>query len=335
MRPTLADIAREVGVSTATVSLALSEKETRLSPATVERVRAAAQRVGYVRNDNARGLRMGKTQTLGFISDEVIVTRFASAMIRGLLDEAERRHYSVMMVETGKDQQRFLRAVDALRRRGVDGLLVGMMDSHAVQDIFSPIQVPTVIINGQSNGHASVLPDELTGGHTAMQYLLDCGHRRIALVGRHEKSSGAERSVNIPIRFRGIDKAMDDQQLAFAYEVPGNVWEPALGYEAARRIFEDAPDVTAVLAANDRIAFGLYEGFRAQGRRIPEDVSIMSFDDEQLAGIVHPGMTTMRLPYREMGECAASLVIRAIAGQPVESAIVEMELVERGSVRSI
>ncbi len=340
-RVTLAQVAERAGVSVATVSLVLNDRpKSRIGASTREHVRRAARELGYTPNATARALRTGRADTIGFLSDEVTVTRYASAMIRGILDVGEQRERAVLMAESGTHPGALDRALDSMLARPVDALVFGMMRSRAVD--LPPVKrgIPRVIANGMSEGFPSVLPDEYRGGYTAARRLIDAGHRRIALIGRSREHLDPAVSVTIPRRLAGVDAAMEEAGLALVAEFPGASWEPELGYRGACAILggED-PDrrPTAMLAANDRIAFGVYQAAQERGLRIPRDLSVMSFDDEDLAAYLHPPVTTMRLDYRAIGAAAMSLAVdlstgaRTLEEAPAET-LVEMPLIERGSV---
>lgn len=341
-RVTLADVARSAGVAPSTVSSVLNGRGSaaRISDATAERVRAAANGLGYRPDPAARSLRTGRTGTVGFLSDEVTVTRYASAMIRGILDTAERQGDAVLIAETGEDRDRVGRSIRNLRARRTDGLLYGLMRARHIEVPPELGAMPCVIVNGSADAVPGVLPDEEAAGREAMRHLLDSGHRRIALIGRSPLHLDPEFSATIGRRLEGVDEAMRTAGLRFEYEIAGAQWEPDLGYTGGLEILEEAPQTTAVLAANDRVAFGVYQAAQQRGLRIPEDLSVMSFDDEYLAGYLRPGLTTMRLPYREMGEIALDLLRhrirddgnRATTDPPT---LVPMPLVQRDSVRRL
>lgn len=340
-RLTLADVAKYTGLSTATVSLALNNRPgSRIPEATAARVREAAAELGYVPDAMARSLRTGQTSALGFVSDEVTVTRFASAMVRGILDAADEQDYVVMIMETGHRKERLAEAFSALRARRVDGLLVGLMASRRVQLPASKASVPRIVVNGLADGCTCVLPDEFEAGRAAVRYLIDRGHRRIAMIGAHTAPPPPEVSVNIGVRLAGIDDAMAEAGLSFVDRHDGTVWEPELGYQGGRAVFERDNGATAILAANDRIAFGVYQAAQDSGVSIPADVSVLSFDDEQLASMVRPPLTSMRLPYQEMGTIAVARLLQAVRGDDdashaPEQVLVPLTMIERESVQTI
>lgn len=334
-RVTLADLARHTGLSTATVSLALNGREgSRIPESTARRVREAAQDLGYVPDATARSLRTGRTQALGFISDEVTLTRFASEMLSGVLDAAEDQSHGVMIMETRHRTEGIADAAATLVGRRVDGLLVGLMASREF-DAPEVAGLPVVVVNGVAAGCCSVLPDEDAAGRAAVEFLVARGHRRIALIGAHPVRQPPRLSVNIGVRMAAIDAAMADAGLSFVARHDGVVWEPELGYQGAAEIVDAQVAPTAILAANDRIAFGVYQALSERGLSVPGDVSVLSFDDEELASMVRPGLTTWRLPYREMGEAGVRLLLEQLAGGRPDDVVLRMPLVERGSVTTV
>ena len=341
-RITLADVAASAGLSTSTVSMVLNDRPgSRIPEATAARVRRVAKDLGYAPDRTARGLRTGRSEALGFISDEVTVTRYASAMVRGILDAAELSSHAVLMAETDNQPRRVENAIRLMRTRHIDGILIGMMRSRLIELPGDAGGLPIIIVNGKVHGFASVLPDEYRAGIDAVEYLVAHGHRKIALIGRAPEHLDPHVSWTIGRRLAGIDTAMANAGLSFVCEVGGVDWEPELGDRAAAQIF-DQGEATAIIAANDRIAFGVYWAAQERGLKIPDDISVLSFDDEQLASYVRPQITTMRLPYLDMGRVAADRLLQQI-GQPVEAGsddaceeiLVPMPLVERNSVATL
>jgi LacI family transcriptional regulator len=332
-RPTLADVAQLSGLSITTVSMVLTNRpNTRLSEEASERVRAAAAMLNYRPNPAARGLRMGKTRTVGFISDEVTITRYASAMIRGLLEEAEVRDHTVLISESGRRQDRILQAMELMIDRQADGIVFGLMGAKRIELPELSTDVPIVTTNATTTaGHPCVLPDEYSAGHNAVRHLVERGHRRIAFIGRSESLLNLDISATVGARYAGMDDAMAEAGLTFAHQVAGPTWEPDLGYRGMLEII-DAASVTAVVTANDRVAFGVYQAAAERGLRIPADVSVISFDDEYLASYLRPQLTTMQIPYLEMGRLAMDLVLD---GDPPAQTLVPVPLQERGSVRDL
>ena len=306
-RTTLADVARLAGVSPATVSFVLTDRpNSRISPATADRVRAAAAELGYTVDKTARGLRTGRSDAISFISDEVMLTRYASAIIRGILNVAHENEYAVLMAETDHEPRRTEEAVRVMRSRRVDGLALGMMRSRQIDLPAGIGSLPVVIVNGRSPEHLDP---------------------RV--------------SVTIGRRLDGIGAGMAAAGIGFVHEVPGREWDPELGYRGASEIL-DNHDVTAIIAANDRVAFGAYQAAGERGIAVGRDISVISFDDELLATYLRPQVTTLRLPYLEMGEIGARRLLDLIGApeRPTSDpasleTFVPMPLIERGSVATL
>lgn len=332
-RPTLADVARRAGMSTAAVSMILNDRPgSRLSAEAASRVRAAAAELGYRPNPAAQSLRLGRTRTIGFVSDQVTITRYASGMIRGILDAAKAHGHTVLITETGEAGE-LVEAVQEMTDRRVDGLLIGLMAARMIDVPSVPAGLPLVLVNGASEeGHPSVLPDERIAGAAVAQHLLDLGHRRIGLIGELPAVAGdPRRSATIGERFAGIASALDGAgALAVSTELPS--WSPEVGYEYAGRLLDDRPDLTALIAANDNIAFGIYQAVADRGLRVARDVSVISFDDEELAAYQRPGLTTARLPYEEMARRGVEMLL---GDRPPAQLRVPMPLIVRESVRRL
>lgn len=329
-----ADVARLAGVSVTTVNLVLNQsRSARISAATAQRVQAAAQQLGYSTDAIGRMLRTGESRSLGFVSNNVTTTRYASLMISGVLNAAEQQGYTVLIAEAESHQLQ--RTLESLQERRVDGLLFGFMQARQV-DIPDLKQQRAVLINGVSDGLPSLLPDEYAAGVNAIECLLAHNHQRIGVIGRNHKAKDPYHSVTIESRFAGIDDAMRNAGLCLAGEVHGDEWEPSLGYQGTLTLLDSGADITALLVANDRIAFGAYRALHERGLRVADDISIISFDDEPLAGYMHPTLTTLQLPYYEMGKLAVERLL-GMDSAPSHATCqrVAMPLIERESVRQL
>ncbi|MFT4134958.1 LacI family DNA-binding transcriptional regulator [Microbacterium sp.] len=310
-RPTLADVARLAGMSKSATSMILNNKEgSRLSAAAAERVRAAATELGYRPNPAAQSLRLGHTRTLGFVSDNVTLTRYASAMIRGVLDTAAQHDHTVLITETGGDPQRLDASIQSMLDRRVDGILVGLFQARMVDVPRIPANLPLLIVNGTTpQDHPSVLPGEYAAGRTVAEFLLNAGHRRIAFIGPVRRLMNDPRqSVSIDDRLQGMDDAFAAGGVS-PLRVDVAEWTVQLGYEHALRTITTRPELTAIVAGNDNIAFGVYQAMHELGLRIPHDLSVISFDDEEVAAYQRPGLTTARLPYQEMAQRAVEMLL--------------------------
>lgn len=332
-RVTLADVARRAGMSTSAASMILNGRpDTRLSQDAHDRVNAAAAELGYRPNVAARGLRTDKTLTVGFVSDLVATTRFASGLIKGALEAAENAGHVVLVAETGGEPRREEEAIAALLDRQVDGIIFATMRARELFVPELPRGTTAVMLNATNARYTdSVLPDEEVGGRAAVELLLAAGHRAgIALVGQ---SDAAEievfRSETVSRRVAGIRATMRENDLDFVAEESIWLWEPENGYEATRRLLLADPDIRALICMNDRLAFGAYQAAAELGREIPDDLSIVSFDNDEIASYLRPGLTTVALPHEEMGRRAVEILL---AGQPAGQTLVPMPVIVRASI---
>lgn len=332
-RVTLVDVAKLAGMSTTAASMILNGRpDTRLSQDAHDRVNAAATQLGYRPNVAARGLRTDKTLTIGFISDLVATTRFASGLIKGALDAAEKAGHVVLVLETGGEPAREAEAIAAVLDRQVDGILFATMRARELFVPELPIDTPVVMLNATNPRHRqSVLPDEQAGGRAAVELLVAAGHRDgIALIGQNDEvERDVFRSATVAKRIFGIRSAMAEHGLSFVAEESIWLWEPADGYRAAAELLARRRDITAMLCLNDRVAFGVYQALADAGLRVPTDVSVVSFDNDELAAYLRPGLTTIALPHEAMGRRAVELLLGGATG---EQELIPMPVMTRASV---
>jgi len=334
-RPRIKDVAERAGVSTATVSLVLNDVDgIRVSLATRERVRAAADELGYRPNSLARSLRTHRTQMIGFISDEIATTPFAGKMIQGAQDVAWEAGYVLMLVNTGRTEDLQRRAVQALLERQVDGVVFATM-WHKIVEVPEAIRsTPAVALDARPSVDSIpyVVPDEVGGAEAVVTELLGAGHRRIGHITDLLSSPAAR------LRRRAYRDVLQRSGLPF---------DPSLlvreetdhqgGYRAAKALLGLADPPTAIFCFNDQMAMGTYRAAAECGWQIPEDLSVVGFDDQELiAGALTPGLTTVALPHYEMGEWALRTVLDRIAdvdgNTPAVGRLMPCPLVRRASV---
>ena len=333
-RVTLADVARLAGLSRTAASMILTGRpNTRLSAEAHARVMAAADQLGYRPNLAARTLRTERTQSIAFISDVVATTRFATGLIRGALEAAEKARHVMLVLETGGEPARESEAIAAALDRRVDGIIFAAMRAR---EVFVPDQyvgAPVVMLNATNPRFpVSVLPDEEEGGKAAVDLLHAAGFRNgIALLGQSdEQEVGLFRSETVGRRVHGIRSQMRKRRLSFVTEQSCWNWEPDEGYKLARRMLKKDPGIKVLLCMNDRLAFGAYQAAAELGLSIPDDLSLVSFDDDEIAAYLRPGLTTVALPHEEMGRRAVVLVL---SGTGRGEQLMPMPVVRRGSIR--
>jgi LacI family transcriptional regulator len=334
-RVTLADVARLAGLSSSAASMILTGRpDTRLSAEAHRRVHEAAAQLGYRPNLAAQALRTDKTRTIAFISDYVATTRYANGLIRGALAAAQDAGHVLLLLETGGEPDREVQAIEAALDRQVDGIIFAAMRAREIFVPALPSATRVVILNGSSSRFPlSVLPDEYAGGHAAVELLVSAGHGdRIVLIGHNAVvEQGLFRSDTVARRIAGIGAAMAQHGLGFASEESCWEWEPHHGFDLTRKVLAARPDVTALLCLNDRLAFGAYQALAEAGRRVGDDISVVAFDNDEIAGYLRPGLTTLALPHEEMGRRSIELLL---ADERAGEHLITMPVVARASIRN-
>lgn len=312
-RVTLAHVAARAGVSPTAASLILNGKQnTGLSADTHKRVVEAASELNYRPNLMARGLRVERSATLGFVSDRIASSRYAGSMIRGALQTARSRDHTMFVTETDGDRGEQDRAIEALLDRQVDAIVLATVTGR-VELPRQPLPVPLVLLNGTTGAdeYAAVLPDEEGGARQAAQHLIGLGHRRVHVLGT---SDPAHWTIPVRRRIESLHREFAEHGVDVVdVDLDEPVWDPDTGFDTATRAVRDHGPVTAVVALNDSLAAGAYEGFRAAGLDVPRDVSVVSFDDDEIVSFLRPRLTTVALPFEAMGRRAIEL---ALGGAP-------------------
>jgi LacI family transcriptional regulator, galactose operon repressor len=310
-RATIRDVAARAGVSHQTVSRVIN-RNPNVAPTTQERVLAAIRELGYVPSPLARGLISNRTHSLGIVADD-ISDGFLARMVAGAEAEARRRGYYLMIgsVEPDDDERGYLRLM--LERR-VEGLIVARPSVPITLDELLPARdagIPLVGVGVTDlPGFPVVDVDNRQGGYDATRHLLEYGHTRIAtIVGPREWPSAAARLEGYRRALREAGVPEDPALVEHATD-----WGLATGREAAARLLESSVDFTAIFAHSDLIALGAIRQLRDAGRRVPDDVSVVGYDDLPVADYVEPALTTVHQPMQEVGALAAALVLDALAG---------------------
>lgn len=317
-RITLADVARHAGVSGTTASLVLSGRgrELRISESVEHRVREAADELQYRPNIVSVGLRTGTTRTIGFVSDTVATSRLAGDMIKGALEAARDRGVMLFIGETEGETDLEQGLLRAMHDRQVDGIILASMFTRTVKVPTGLKTGPAVLLNSVPDRSAplpSIVPDEVEAGRTAARVLLDAGHRAgIHLIGAgpgiHDVPRDALAGVE---RLTGIGEILDQAEVTVAGGHICSDWLPNQGYDATCSLLErERP--RALICLNDRLAFGAYQALDAFGLKVPDDVSVVSFDDHPIATWVRPKLTTIALPHYELGRKAVDVLFAEI-----------------------
>ena len=325
--PAMTDVADFAGVSHQTVSRVLNDHPS-VSPRTRALVLAAVEQLGYRPNTAARALATGRSRTLGVLS--MSGTLFGpAATLSGVQAAAREAQYAVTVVDLASTEPLVLRqSAGLLVRQGVDGIiLIAPTTSSADALVEAAGGLPLVAVEGQPEGDVAVVSvDQQAVGRLATQHLLDAGHATVW-------------HVTGPLGFFEADGRVAGWRAALTAagaEVPPPLsgdWSPRSGYEAGR-VLARMDDVTAVFAGNDQMALGLLRALGEQGRRVPEDVSIVGVDDIPEAEYFSPPLTTVRQDFAEVGRLSMAAVLRQIdTGVPdTDRVVLAPELLTRCSV---
>lgn len=328
-RVRITDVAAHAGVSSATVSFALNHPE-RVAPDTLQRVRASIQELGYVRNDAARQLRAGDSNTIGLILQD-LQNPFFTAIARGVEDAAATKNYAILLGNSARDQQKEDTYLKILAEREVRAFVITPVNGHispCLQDALRS-SVPVVLVDsvGDCQGASCIQIDNVNGGRKAMRHLYDQGARRVLFVGplwipqvRDRYQGALEVARELP------------EMTLLLQEMPGIRLEEAqdLGRELPRSIRDNKVD--AIFACNDVVAVGILQSFiQENGPKVPQDVLLVGFDDGPLAKISPVPLTSLRQPGESMGMQSLDLLGQIEKGGPAQKVVLEPALVVRAS----
>lgn len=334
-RTTMADVARRAGVSRTAVSLVLNNREgTRLSEEVADRVRAAAAELGYRPNLTARSLTTRRSQIVGFVSESVTTGRFGNALIRGALREAKALGHVLFITETAGEAGAAEEAVDALIDRQVDGIIFAATRPERLRIPENALSTPIVMLNATADRDVpAVLSNEYQGARSIVDLLLNAGHTAdVAIIGRStDQPDDSTLTIGVKRRLDGIWAALRAHDVVPISQVPCEPWSLETGYAATRLLLDGGVSPKALICLNDRIAFGAYRALNENNLRVPSDVSIVSFDDDDIAVYLEPQLTTAAFPYEEMGRTAVRALLQKEPAR--REYLVDMPIRVRGSVK--
>jgi DNA-binding LacI/PurR family transcriptional regulator len=322
------DVARLAGVSHSTVSRALRNSG-RVNSETIQKIRRIAEESGYRTSAVGRSLAMRRTNTIGVVVT-TITDAFAAEVVSGIEEAAAERNYSIFLANSGADPDREMRVVHTLEERRVDGIVVTASRVGALYvAMLSKMRVPIVLLNNQhpSEFAHSVMIANTDASVAATKHLIDQGHRRIAYIGdRNGRQSDTE-------RFAGYRHSLDAADLPFdpslVFHGYGN---PEGGMEAIGRLMTLPQPPTAVFCYDDMTAVGALHQMRILGLRVPQDVSLVGFDDLPIVQYLDPPLTTIRQPMAQMGRLAMETLLDIVAGSRCNHNVkVPAELIVRQS----
>lgn len=307
----LKELAAHLGLSSATVSLVINRSPAALSipTTTQERVRQAARELNYRPNLMARSLRQKRSFTIGVIVPEVS-EGYAALVLSGIEDYLLQEGYFYFVVSHRHRADLITEYPPLLQQRAVEGII-------AVDTVLTePSAMPVVAISGHRNvpGVTNIVLDHLLAAHLALRHLQELGHTRIVMIKGQDFSSDTE------IRWTALHTVAKQLGIvihdSLTVQLDSDSPSPEVGYGVTRKILERSEPFTALFAFNDISAIGAIQALRESGKRVPEDVSVVGFDDIQSAAYQNPPLTTVRQPLRHMGEIAAETLLSRISSPP-------------------
>lgn len=334
-RATLKDVAQLAGVSTAAVSYALSGKRP-ISEETKRRIQAAVEQLDYVPDLNARGLSMRDSKLIGVVIPQtepgdrlMFQNSFYSEVLGSIEYYARQNGYHILISATDANESYLALAM----KRNLDGIIViGMYPDEFYQEM-KKTKIPIVLIDSYCNDHYyhNIRIDDAYGSYLAARYLLENGHREIAFFVGQLKESGVMKK-----RLLGYQQALQEFEVPYREEY---VFEGQVDYESgitlANRLLQSQLPVTGIVAAADILAIGVMKGLYENGKKIPEDYSIVGFDDAEVSRYLTPGLTTVRQQISLKGQRAVELLLKHIEDPalPKQEEILPLQLVQRESVK--
>ena len=336
-RATLKDVAQLAGVSTATVSYALSGKRT-ISDETKQRIHDAIAELDYVPDLNARGLSMRDSKLIGVVVPQtepgdrlMFQNSFYSEVLGSIEYYARQQGYHILISATDANESYLTLA----KQRNLDGIIViGMYPDEFYQEM-KKTQIPIVLIDSYCNDHYyhNIRIDDAYGSYLATRYMLKNGHDHIAFLTGQMKENGVMKK-----RLLGYQQALQEFSIPYRkeYVFEGQI-EYSSGISLAQQLLAARLPVTGIVAAADILAIGAIKGLFEAGKSVPNDYSIVGFDDVEVAQYLTPGLTTIRQQISLKGQRAVELLLKHIENPalPKQEEILPLELIPRGSVRNL
>lgn len=325
-RPSIADVASFAGVSHQTVSRVLN-KHPSVREITRARVLAAIEQLGYRPNTAARALASGRTKTIGVVALDTSLYGPVSTMF-GIQRAAQRFGYFVSAVAVHSiDRVSVAEALHRLSAQSVDGIAIIAPFSQAHQALSDlPTDTPVVAVEGDPEAEMSVVTvDQVAGAQLATGHLLYCGHETVFHV------AGPEEWLEARARVAGWREALEAAGADVVPPLSGD-WTARSGYEAGL-VLAKIPDATAIFVANDQMALGVLRALYEKGRRVPEDVAVVGFDDIDESAYFVPPLTTVRQDFQRVGAAAVQILVDQLGSgaRRQEHVVIEPELVRRES----
>lgn len=331
MAASIKDVAKEAGVSIATVSRVLNDVDV-VNEETKKKVLEAINKLGYRPNIVARSLKTQKTRTIGIIIPD-ISSQFYPEIVRGAEDVANIYNYNIMLCNTDLDPEKEIEYLRVLKEKMVDGVLYMSTSLEPnILELINQLELPMVLVETTSREGdiPSVTIDNEKAAFDGVDYLIRKGNKRIAYIGTHEDAEHAS-----ALRYIGYKKALEQNNIELNEKI---VYFGGLkaqdGYEGMNNILQNE-SLDAVFCASDEIAMGAINALRDKDVKVPEEVDVIGFDNIYSASVFYPKLTTIAQPMYDMGSVGMRMLIKIINKQELElkNYVLDHELVERNSCK--
>jgi len=334
MTVTIYDVAREAGVSMATVSRVVNNNPN-VKPQTRKKVFEAIEKLGYRPNAVARGLASKRTTTVGVVIPDISNHIYAE-VARGIEDIANMYHYNIILCNADKKKEKEIRVINTLLEKQVDGLLfmgAAVTDDHI--EAFRTTTVPIVLCatSDEKHEYPSVDIDHEQAAYDATKQLLEAGHRKVGMI-----SGRLEDPFTGLARYQGYRRALEEAGIPFREEyVRSGTLRYASGMEAMNYFLQLKDRPTAIFVANDEMALGAIHQVQDAGLKVPDDISVISVDNSKLSIMVRPQLSTVSQPMYDIGAVSMRLLTKLMKNEQVEEkrVILPHEVILRNTIRKM
>ena len=346
-RPTIVDVAEKAGVSRATASRALSSYG-RINEDTARHVREVAESIGYVSNELARAMRVGKTKTIGLVIIADFTNAFFDRVTKSIVDAARSRGYQVLITNTDEEISAERNAIETLIEKRVDGMIV-VPSTAVVHDHLEPRRLggtPVVLIDRRLDGvrMTSVTTEDFIGTDAAVRHAVSLGHKRfgflIATAG--VKGSTAERPAALISSIEDRVNGFMNAAIESGIKPKAQTWiycedDPAISEAAVAKLLDSPRAPTIIMTSNNDMALAVLKVAGNRQLVFGKDISLITVDDSQWLAAMSPGITVVARPVEMVGQIAVEKLVAEMEqpGQPAEKIVLPTELIARGSVANL
>jgi LacI family transcriptional regulator len=310
---TILDVALKANVSIATVSRVANNSPHKVNQATREKVMRAIRELDYRPNALAKGLLMKKTMTIGIIIPDISNPYYAE-IVRGIQDVADTYGYAILLLNTDRNQDRIIKHIYFLREKSADGIIFsgGTIHGEKVLSSLKELRERVVVIGRHKVDFPAVLIDNMGGSIKAIQHLIELNHKRIGFIGGPDQSTSARE------RLSGYRHALTQRGYPIDKDLikKGDL-TPKSGYLLAKDLIRKKRP-TAIFAANDQMAFGAIRAAKESGLKVPDDLSVVGFDNIPFSTYFDPSLTTVEVPMYHMGAAAMEMLVNLISKKNTE-----------------